>query len=72
MRAYLAAHEHEHGDGRAEEEEGGRKATLIVGITGYESETHRPIALAAGQDRVLGKPYDEDAIRATLAVLVSP
>ena len=34
----------------------------IVGVTGFESETHNLIALAAGQDHVLGKPVQQDEL----------
>ena len=41
----------------------GRRRMLIVGCTGYESDAHRRVALAAGQDHVLGKPYQAAAIK---------
>ncbi len=39
------------------------RGMLIVGCTGYERDAHRKVALAAGQDCVLGKPYEEAAIK---------
>ena len=42
------------------------RRTLIVGATGYESAAHREKALAAGQDGVIGKPYEEEDVRALL------
>ena len=42
------------------------RRTLIVGVTGFASEEYRPYALAAGQDRVLGKPYEEDELKSVL------
>ena len=44
----------------------GHRRMLIVGCTGYESEAHRKDALAAGQDHVIGKPYDRDKIKELL------
>jgi len=41
----------------------GHRRMLIVGCTGYESGAHRRAALAAGQDHVIGKPYQEAAIK---------
>ena len=35
-------------------------------MTGFASEEYRPYALAAGQDRVLGKPYEEDELKSVL------
>ena len=43
------------------------RRTLIVGVTGFATTTgYHPIALAAGQDRVLGKPYEEDELKSVL------
>ena len=41
---------------------------LIVGATGYESKAHRVRALKAGQDDVLGKPYEEEELKRVLLV----
>ena len=41
---------------------------LIVGATGYESKAHRVQALKAGQDDVLGKPYEEEELKRVLLV----
>ena len=32
---------------------------MIVGLTGSESEEHNQMALAKGQDHVLGKPFSD-------------
>ncbi len=52
IRAYLATRE--------------ERRTLIFGATGYESPAHLETALAAGQDGVFGKPYEEGPVQAVL------
>ena len=66
IRAYLDAREAEGPEKCFNEDEDAKRPTFIFGATGFESERHRPVALAAGQNHVLGKPFKDDEVRAVL------
>jgi CheY-like chemotaxis protein len=52
------------------EQEGGQRRSIVIALTGYNTDTDRDRLLGAGFDSVIGKPFRIDALLAVLKGLI--